>query len=140
MVFPYQKVKPADSKPTDPWVLLPLLKIRLSHSHETIQLDALIDSGANVSLFNVAVAQALGIDTEKGLKQEFFGISGDGIEAYFHTVRLQIVGAKDTIDLAVGFTHSPGVGALLGQADFFQHHRVKFERYKERIEIKPASK
>src|SRR5260370_13547833 len=112
MHFPYQRVKAAGSKPTDPWVLLPLLKIRLSHNHETVQLEALIDSGANVSLFNVAVAEALGIDTEKGLKQEFFGISGDGIEAYFHTVRLQIVGASDTIEMAVGFTNPPVSGPL----------------------------
>ena len=53
---------------------------------------------------------------------------------------LQVVGAPNAIKLAVGFTESPGVGALLGQADFFQHHQIKFERYKERIEINPVKR
>jgi hypothetical protein len=41
------------------------------------------------------------------------------------------------IDVEVGFTDAIGVDAILGQADFFEHHQIKFERYKESVEIKP---
>ena len=139
MQLDYQKV-PNPESPSAPWILLPLIKIRLSHNNNVVQLNALIDSGAQASVFHAVVAEKLGIDMKAGLKHEFFGISGHTIDAYFHTVRLQLVGSSDSLELAVAFTDSPGVGALLGQADFFQHHQIKFERYKERIEIKQAKK
>ena len=59
------------------------------------------------------------------------------VRPYFHNVELQIVGSDNRLKLAVAFTESPGVAALLGQADFFQHHKITSEQYKERIEIKP---
>lgn len=34
---------------------------------------------------------ALGLDLTSGIKQEFFGISGHAVEAYFHLVKFQIV-------------------------------------------------
>lgn len=45
MQFPYQKV-PATNNPRDPWFPLPLIKVRLSWNEKTIQVNALIDSGA----------------------------------------------------------------------------------------------
>jgi len=41
----------------------------------------------------------------------------------------------EMIKIEAGFTDSPGVHAILGQADFFQHFKITFERYKERMEI-----
>jgi hypothetical protein len=137
MQFEYKKV-PSSPDPQDPWIILPMLKIRLSHDTKTVQLDALVDSGATVSLFNRVVAEKLGIDYQSGLKQQYFGISGHDVDTYFHKVKLQIVGADESLNIAVGFTDSLGVGALLGQADFFQAYKITFERYKERMEIKPA--
>jgi len=55
-------------------------------------------------------------------------------------VTIQVAGMREAIKIEVGFTDSPGVHAILGQADFFQHYAVKFERYKERIKINPARK
>jgi hypothetical protein len=139
MQFDYKKV-PIPGDPNAPWFPLPFIKIRLSHQDKVIQFDALIDSGADVSLFHASAAKGLSIDLKSGIKQEYFGVSGHKIEAYFHTVKLQIVGAPDVVELAVGFTESEGVGALLGQADFFQAYHIKFERSRGQIEINPASK
>jgi hypothetical protein len=52
---------------------------------------------------------------------------------------MQLVGTNESLKVAVGFTESAGVGALLGQADFFQAHKVTFERYKQRMEIRSVS-
>jgi|ERR1043166_876506 predicted aspartyl protease len=137
MQFPYQRVPGAD--PKAPWVPMPLLKVRLSHNDKHINVNALVDSGAASSLFHSSIAEALGLDLTSGIKQEFFGISGHAVEAYFHLVKFQIVGSTDEHEIAIGFTDSDGVGALLGQSDFFQRHQIKFERYKEQMEIKAAS-
>jgi len=139
MRFDYQKV-PIPARPQAPWIPYPLIKIRLSHKERYIQLDALVDSGAAASLFHASIAQDLSIDLKTGLKHQFFGISGHAIDAYFHEINLQVVGLNKPIKVAVAFTESPGISALLGQADFFQHHQIKFERYKERMDIEPAKK
>ncbi len=52
----------------------------------------------------------------------------------------QPLGARERMTIDVGFTDSPGVMALLGQQDFFEHYQITFERYKERLELKPAKK
>jgi hypothetical protein len=79
------------------------------------------------------------MDPETGVQKAFFGVSGKSEFAYFHPVQLQVVGLPDPIRIMAGFTDSAGVGAIVGQADFFQNYQVKFERFKERIEIKPRS-
>jgi predicted aspartyl protease len=137
MQFPYQRVPSAD--PNASWVLMPLLKVRLSYNGKNININALVDSGAASSLFHSSIATALGLDLTSGIKQEFFGISGHSVEAYFHLVKFQIIGSAVEQEIAIGFTDSDGVGALLGQSDFFQRHQVKFERYKEQMEIKAVS-
>jgi hypothetical protein len=91
------------------------------------------------AFFHADVAEELLIDLKTGRKQELFGVSGHSIEVYFHKINLQVIGSKKFIGAEVGFTHSTTLPALLGQADFFQHYQIKFERYREQIEIKPAS-
>ena len=137
MKFEYKKV-PSSSHPADPWVIKPYLTIRLSAEGKTVQLDALIDSGAEASLFHSSVAKVFGFDLKAGLKKEYFGITGEPAICYFHPVQLQVVGLSHSIDLAVAFTEASSVGALLGQADFFQHFKITFERYKERMGITPS--
>jgi hypothetical protein len=136
MQFKYEKV-PNPEHPAAPWIPLPIIRVRLYHGQNIVQVNAMVDSGAQASIFHAVVAHKLGIDLKTGLRHEFFGVSGHTIESYFHTVQFQIVGSNEKLELAVAFTESPGVGALLGQSDFFQHHKITFERYKERIEIKP---
>ncbi len=60
--------------------------------------------------------------------------------AYFHEVKLKIVGASEVLDIDIAFTESEGVSALLGQTDFFKHYTITFERSKERMEFIRAKK
>ena len=61
MKFEYKKV-PSSPNPADPWVSKPYLTIRLSAAGKTVQLDALVDSGAETSLFHASVAKVFGLD------------------------------------------------------------------------------
>jgi hypothetical protein len=137
MKFDYLKV-PQEDSPSAPWLLKPHVKVRLSAGSKSVGVFALIDSGADASLFHASLAEVLGINLTSGMEHRFFGIEGKPVIAYFHKVRLQLVGMPGSLDIAVAFTNSEGVGALLGQADFFHHYKVTFERYKERMEISPA--
>ena len=95
-----------------------------------------MDSGADASLFHSSIAEILGIKLEDGLEKEFFGISEKSIKVYFHKIKMQAPGFDMPFEALIGFTKSNGVGALLGQADFFQRYKITFDRKKESIEIK----
>jgi hypothetical protein len=98
---------------------------------------ALLDSGADRSVFNSRFAEELLIDLESGRKESYFGIGAQPVAVYHHHINIQLIGSQQAITVEVGFTDAPGVDAILGQADFFEHHQIKFERSKESIEIKP---
>lgn len=137
MEFRYQK-RLQSLSPFAPLALKPFVEVDLSHKGHTTRIWALLDSGADVSMFHSSIAALLGINLTDGLKQHFIGISGQ-IEAYFHEVQMKIVGLPEPIKVAVAFGDLERVSAILGQADFFEHHQITFERYKERIEINPVS-
>lgn len=139
MKFEYRK-QPNFTDPNKPWISRPIIPVRLLHGSRHIDVYALVDSGADTALFHSSIAKELGLEVEKGRPQKFFGIAEVGIDVYFHTIELQIVGTQDSIRIEAGFTHSKGVGAILGQSGFFDDHHIKFERDKERIEITPAKK
>ncbi len=139
MKFDYLK-EPYSLDTRKPYIARPMIPIRLSLKAMKIETFALIDSGADQSLFNASFAHELLIDLEDGKKQTFRGIGEGTVDVYLHTIKLQIIGSPEALEIEVGFTESSGVDAILGQADFFKHHKITFERYKERMEIKPANK
>ena len=136
MEFRYQK-RLQSLSPFAPLALKPFVAVDLSSKAHSTRIWALLDSGADVSMFHSSIARLLGINLTDGLKQHFTGITGD-MEAYFHEVDLKLVGLSEIITVAVAFGDLEGVSAILGQADFFQHHQVTFERHQERMEINPA--
>jgi len=138
MRFDYAKIP--TPHPQHPWFIRPLLPIHITSDNNRTNIVALLDSGADHSLFNIEIGWELGLKLNRGRAESFTGIAGEEIIAFFHPVTIQVAGMRETIKIEVGFTDSPSVHAILGQADFFQHYAVKFERYKERMEINPAQK
>jgi hypothetical protein len=136
MELSYQKRR-RSLNPFAPLALQPLVQVTLSRKGRATRVWPLLDSGADTSIFDSSIAALLGIDLAEGLKQGFVGIAGR-MDGYFHDVNLKLVGLPKAIKVAVAFGELQGVTGVLGQADFFQHHQVTFERYKQRIEINPA--
>lgn len=139
MKFPYVR-QPSSLNPSLPYIARPLIPVRLSLKAMNLDTYALLDSGADRSVFNSRFADELLIDLESGRKELYFGIGAQPISVYHHKVNIQLIGSQQSIDVEVGFTDAPGVDAILGQAGFFEHHQIKFERYNESIEIKPLIK
>ncbi len=91
MKFDYYKVPTED--PKQPWRIYPLIPIRLSAKGRTIQILALIDSGADTSLFHASIATKLGLDTDIGQTMSYNGIEGQSIMGHIHRVDLQVLEA-----------------------------------------------
>ena len=136
MTFPYLKV-PNLSDPNAPWTSRPIIPVRLLRGEVHQDVYALVDSGADKTLFDASLADLLGLDLDAAKRERFVGISGTPIEVAVATIEVQVRGSDDRFELEAGFTTAQGVSALLGQAGFFERHKVTFERAKERLTLKP---
>ncbi len=138
MKFDYSKIKlPEKSDFFGSSILKPIIDIRIAAGDKSLQYNALVDSGADFSIFHSGVAQALGIDIESGDKLTFGGVQkADAAAAYLHKVTLVIGGWK--YPTIVGFSDeiSDDSYGILGQRGFFDIFSVKFDYQKEEIELK----
>jgi hypothetical protein len=98
------------------------------------EINAFVDSGAGVSVFNYDIGEILGIDVEKG-KKEFVKI-GDGsfIEIFVHTLHVKLAGKAFKAE--IGFSRGLGVGFnILGRKDMFENFIVSFNEKEKTIEF-----
>lgn len=135
MKFPYVKVPTND--PRRKWVSRPLLPIVI-HDIRSTAVSALIDSGADRSLFHVSIADEIGLPLEAGKEETFSGIEGGRLSARLHKVKIEIVGMEGMKEIEVGFVDAAGVSAILGQEGFFDEYRIKFEKDHDSFEITPV--
>jgi len=135
MMIPYTRYKASDGH----LVRLPLVSIRLAtnRKHETIW--ALIDSGADCCVFSAEIADLLDIDLTTGRELPLSGFVGGDSPAWLHQINLTLAGYPG-ININAAFTNSdkPEL-SILGQAGFFDNFQIRFQRYKDLIEIYPKS-
>lgn len=92
---------------------------------------ALVDSGANVSIFEASIADKLGITVEEGKQMTFQGIGGR-IVAYEHTVPIQVGSLEFNCKIAFSREYYVSLN-LLGRDNFFLHFLVTFDEKKREI-------
>jgi len=138
MKYKYSSAIPAD--PNKTWVKRPILQIEIFGPKESKKFYALIDSGADCSLFNIQVARVLGFDLSKAKKSSVVGIeSAEPIFTYlFENVETKIEGFDKKIKIPVNFIDSESVSLLLGEEGFFDQCRIKFEKDHDAFEINPV--
>jgi hypothetical protein len=126
-------------EPGGPLIRVPVLPIRLTRNHKHADLFALVDSGSDVCMFHSSIARILGIEMKTDSPEEIYGISDQPITVYFHQVHLTVIGLS-SVDIRVGFTDAAGVAqGVVGQRGFFDNYLIKFERYRDQIEVFPKS-
>ena len=133
MKFPYIKLPSQDARLK--WTARPYIEIKLTGPKGTRFGYALIDSGADRSLFNIQIAERIGLDLTDAPEEYFGGIEGGNQKAKLHKIKLQIVGMSEEIEILAGFIDSSGVAAILGQDGFFDSYRIKFEKDHNVVEI-----
>lgn len=102
----------------------PIIPFLVKADKEFVPVNALVDSGATISLFNADVGRALKLDIEKGEKFYPTGISGK-ILTYLHEVIIKI--GDFEIKTKVAFTDELAVKInLLGREDIFESFSVLF--------------
>ena len=112
----------------------PLVEVTLYQGSRQAKTSALVDSGADYCVFNVAYARLLHIDLASCKTTRMQGVSGVPMNTYTTTLAVAAEGLS-TVQVPVMFVDSPGVDALIGQVGFFDQHRVSFDRGADTFEI-----
>jgi len=110
----------------------PLIPITLIKENVEIDTDALIDSGANISVFREEIAECLEIVIEDGEEILLQGLGGR-IVGYIHELKIRV--DDEEFPCKVVFSKELTVGLnILGREGFFEYFQVTFnERGKEVI-------
>jgi hypothetical protein len=97
-----------------------------------------VDSGADLCIFDAEIGEALGLDVKKGIPKEVFGVGGKASIYFLHRVDVEVGGWTYKID--AGFM--PNVAGrifqygIVGQKGFFENFIVKFDLLKEEVDLK----
>lgn len=122
MEFPYQK---SDDS------FYPVIKLAIIAGNEKLIVEALVDSGANISIFSEEIAGLLGIEVEKGRKIYLNGIGGR-IVGYIHKVIVETGGKH--FPCKIVFSREFHVSFnLIGREDFFEQFVISFDEKNKKI-------
>jgi len=111
----------------------PVVPVVFVVGKKRIRTQALIDSGATISVFGEETAENLGVKIEKGEKTILGGVGGR-IIGYIHKLRLRVAG-KDFI-CPIVFSREYLVSFnLLGREEFFQRFKIIFEEKKNLVRL-----
>ena len=83
--FDYRKFPsdPSEAFPRRHSANRPVIPVTLLNGNNSIKHLALIDSCADLCIFDAEIGEQIGIDIESGKKQEFDGIAGEKMTAFF---------------------------------------------------------
>ena len=116
----------------------PLLELELMGPERSVTVLGLVDSGADMSLINIRYAQALGIVLDGLPIKDFIGISDVRVPTYFTEVPIKVKYFNDILYLPVAFADSPRIDILLGQEEFFEAYRIRFEKDHDVFELQAS--
>jgi hypothetical protein len=122
-----------------PYILLkdrfyPVAPVGLIRGIETVRTEALVDSGATISIFNSEFCKELDLKLESGEKKVFQGIGGK-IIGYIHNIQLNVNEHLFTCKIAFSDEMITGLN-IIGREDFFDKFIVTFDDIKREIELK----
>ncbi|MEK7116902.1 MAG: retropepsin-like aspartic protease [Patescibacteria group bacterium] len=123
-------------------ILRPVIEITLKNQNKYIRYEVLVDSGADLCLFDEEIGSYLGINIKKGKPKEVFGVGGKCSLFYVHPITIEVGGWP--FEINAGFM--PSVAGkvmpygLVGQNGFFENFIIKFDLLKEEIEVRNREK
>lgn len=111
--------------------LRPIIPVTICYNDQKLSTVALVDSGADISLFDVSLAQALEINFSNVAPKMIGGLGGL-IEAFPATVQLRL--QRHQLELSCLFAANVRLN-LLGRQDFFRYFRVCFSEAHQFLEL-----
>ncbi|MBI4435501.1 hypothetical protein HY630_02420 [Candidatus Uhrbacteria bacterium] len=126
MIFRYKRVQ---------GVLRPVIPIKIHYRNRSVIYEVLVDSGADVCMFDSEIGDTLGIPFFNGRSGEVVGVTGVVKPYYIHPVTITV--GNQSFDTEAGFLSNVsrfGYG-VVGQRGFFEHFVVSFDFLKGEISV-----
>ena len=112
----------------------PIIELILEYKGKKIRTDAIVDSGASISIFKSDIAKVIGINLKDGEKRIFQGASAKLI-GYVHHLTMFINGHK--IACRVAFSDDLQTSFnLLGRETIFDKFLITFDEKDKKILFK----
>lgn len=116
----------------------PIIPILLRYKDKFILTEALVDSGASISVFHAEVAEHLGIKFKTG-KEIYLGGIGGRILAYSHRLNIKI--GEATFICKIAFTEKMPVSLnILGRDNFFKNFLISFNEIRQEVTLQVGKK
>lgn len=124
MIFRYKNIQ---------GVSRPVVPIKIQYRNRSVTYEVLVDSGADICMFDAEVGDVLGIPLFDGASGEVSGITGVTKPYYIHPVAISI--GDQSFEAEAGFLSNVsrfGYG-VVGQKGFFDQFIVSFDFLKEEV-------
>ena len=108
---------------------LPLIPVYISTVDFSI--EALVDSGANISIFHSDIASRLNLKVRKGASLVLTGVGGQ-IKVYIHRLELEIAGRRFIARVAFSEDFRVNLN-ILGRTDVFEQFRITFDEIRKQL-------
>ncbi len=113
---------------------LPIVPLKLKGTNGFIEFQAFIDTGASYSLFPADVAEVLGLELEKGRKEEMVLGDGDILTVFVFNIEVSVAGKEFLAK--IGFSKGIGVNLyIIGRKDIFERFIVSFNEKEKWVEF-----
>ncbi|MDP3733004.1 MAG: retropepsin-like aspartic protease [Candidatus Daviesbacteria bacterium] len=134
MKFKYRKTSNISPFSKRKILTRPIIPISLRNGEKALRYEALIDSGADFSIFPVEIAKKLNVNIKKAKKIYFSSATGDLVKGTISRIKLDL--GRGAFETHIVFADLAEQTGILGQYGFFDKFIVKFDLNKEEIEIK----
>lgn len=106
------------------YIARPIVRVTLrAESGELFDTTALLDSGADVSMFSPSIAEIMGLKVRRGNRKIFRGLGGK-VEAYLHRIRFNVGPLQFHARVAFPTVDTPN---LIGRLDIMKEVDVVFK-------------
>ncbi len=111
----------------------PQIRAKVSYGGRSEYMFCLIDSGSDHTLINSEYAAALGIDLSRCPKLDMNGVLPGDVVAMVAEVRMEFIGFDEEFKIRAKFVPGMTTDVILGQSDFFEEFKVRFERKRQKF-------
>ena len=113
--------------------LRPQLWATIFYGGRSSEVFCLVDSGSDHTLINAEFADILGIDLSQCPRLEMSGVAGPTVEVCLAEIRVTFSGFEDEFKIKAKFVRGMATDVILGQSDFFEEFKIKFEKQKRKF-------
>ncbi|MBX4198222.1 hypothetical protein KW782_02695 [Candidatus Parcubacteria bacterium] len=114
----------------------PHVDIDLSYGGKSIKVVGLIDSGCEITNVNAEIADFFGIDLNTCTPIKMSGSTGEATVHMFNSkIKMKLKDQGDEFESPAIFVRDLPVPLLLGQDNFFEKFKIKFEKHNNTFEL-----